>query len=137
VTPSVLIVVGGALLVVAQRSARKNRLTTWIAVPGTITESEIHFDGEQYLPCIRYEYSVKSRKYTANTVKPAMLTYNWAAPAKRVCDKYPVGSQVRVYIDEMKPEVAALEPRIDRGGVLLAYAISALLILCGLALLLA
>lgn len=55
-----------------------------------------------------------------------VMNHNWAGPAKRVCQRYPVGAKVLVYVDPTRLESAALEPRIDRGGIFVICAASML-----------
>lgn len=133
--PWLLILAGTALLVAAALTSSRNRRIMWTEVCGTITHSEVGFDGEQYHPWIQYAYSFGSQTHIGNTVRPASLNYNWPGPARRVCRRYPVGAEVVVYVDPSRPGTAVLEPRINPAGMLLIFGISALLIVSGLALL--
>jgi hypothetical protein len=133
--PWLLLLAGAVSLLVGLRPMQRNRHTTWTQVPGTITQSDVDYDGELYQPLIRYEYSFNSRRYAGSTVRPWLLQYNWSGPAKRMCRRYPVGMQVPVYVDPNRPEAGVLETCEDRAGRMVIYSTSALLILGGLLLL--
>jgi hypothetical protein len=133
--PCLLLFAGAVLLLVGLRPMQRSRRTTWTQVPGTITHSEVGFDGELYQPLVRYEYFFNSRSYTGSTIRPLLLQYNWSGPATRMCRRYPVGMQVPIYVDPNRPEAGVLETSEDRGGRMVIYCTSVLLILGGLLLL--
>jgi hypothetical protein len=111
--------------------ARRGRRTAWIEVPGAITQSEVRRNGELYEPFIRYEYVVQSRTYTGATVRSALVSYNWSGPARRICERYPVGAKISVYVDPEQPGNAVLEFGSRLGGMVVICLASAILVISG------
>jgi hypothetical protein len=134
-TACMLICAGTLLLAFAVVLARREKRAVWIKVPGTIKHSEVRFDGEQYQPFIRYEYAIQSQTYEGCAVRSLMINYNWSGPAGRVCERYPVGASVSVYVDPMQPNTAVLEYGSHGWGKALVCIVSAIFIICGLLLL--
>jgi Protein of unknown function (DUF3592) len=89
----------------------------WLETPGVITQSEVKFDTDEYLPVISYEYTFQSRCFTGDTVRSGNLTYNWSGPAKRLCARYPQGSRVSVRVNPNNPSQSVLEPGGHAGFV--------------------
>jgi hypothetical protein len=84
-------------------------------VSGTILRSEVQFDWEDYRPVIEYEYQVDGKSYRGDgIVIGPLIQFNWRGPAKRMVERYPVGSTVTVYVDARNPRRAALQPKTDR-----------------------
>ena len=130
------LIAGVASLVVGVRVRSKAKgQVAWVSVPGTVTSSEVKYDGELYVPAVTYRYEVAGQQHIGNTVKSGLVSYNWRGPAERICTRYAIIAEVRVHVDARDPSQAVLEPGGDGAYLALICAVSALLLLSGFLLL--
>ena len=130
------LIAGVTTLVVGFKARSKaKRQVDWVSVPGTVTSSEVKYDGELYVPAVTYRYEVAGQQLIGNTVKSGLVSYNWRGPAKRICERYAVNAEVRVHVDARDPSHAVLEPGGDTAYLPLVCAVSALFLAIGILLL--
>jgi len=96
----------------------------WIPVQGSILSSEVRFNGEEYFPCVQYEYKYEGEVFRGTLIRSGLITYNWKGPAKRVCANYPVGAVTTVHVNPADPSRAVLEPGGDINWLPFAYGFS-------------
>jgi hypothetical protein len=130
------LVVGVSTLVVglSRRSKSRSQLS-WKPVLGAIATSEVRYDGELYVPSVTYSYEFAGQHHIGDTVRSGLASYNWRAPAERICKKYAVNAEVHVYVDPREPSHAVLEPGGDRSFLPLMCTLGAFFGLIGLLLL--
>ena len=109
-----------------------NASTQWPAVQGEILQSESRCDiDSSWELLIRYRYCVHGREYEAST-----LTFAGYAAKRRAVEayvaRYPVGTMVPVHYDPNEPEVAVLEPGVNRHNFLVARMVLAILFTAGI-----
>ena len=103
----------------------------WTTVRGTITVSGVEFIWEFYRPEIRYSYRIQGIDYVGTRVRRRQVVYNFKGPAKKLCEKYPVGASVIVHVDPCDPSNSVLEPAVSSSGtqVLVLLVVGALLLI--------
>lgn len=132
----IALIAGVATLVVGIKARSKAQVQVdWVSVPGTVTSSEVKYDGELYVPAVTYRYEVAGQQLIGNTVKSGLVSYNWRGPAERICERYAVNAEVRVHVDSRDPSRAVLEPGGDKAYLPLICAVSGLLLVFGILLL--
>lgn len=102
-------------------------------VYGKVISSEIKFEWEYYTPSIVYEYSINGSTRTGTKVRPFLVKYNWAGPARRLCERYRAGEIVKVFVDPGDLSSSVLEN--EDGSVPVILALGACLIFAGILLL--
>jgi hypothetical protein len=100
----------------------------WRQVVGTVTRSEVVFDGEDYRPVVEYKYEVDGVAYVGNTITAGMITFNWRGPATRLVKRFPVGAKVPVFVHPVNPQRASLQLGMDKNLPLFLISFSGLLI---------
>lgn len=63
---------------------------------------------EDYLFRVRYAYSVQGARYTSDRYRPGYAGSSDIGDARRLADRYRLGSRVTCYVDPAKPDSAAL-----------------------------
>ena len=84
-----------AACVAVAMSLRAEAQSRWPQVTGRIMRSRIQL-GQSFLPDIEYAF-----------------VYGWPGAARRIANRYPVGSSVIVYVDVADPNNSVLEPGGD------------------------
>jgi hypothetical protein len=108
------------------------RQLKWSKVTAIILSSNVRFDGEVYQPEIEYEFQYQGIRRTGSRVRSNYVASNFKSGARSVCDRYPVGEEVTVYVDPENPAKSVLEPGGDRWHLPLAIAIAAFFMLVAL-----
>lgn len=124
---------GLAAIVYAVRQLfRSNRAQSWPAVPGKVVESRLRevtdSDGTTYQAYVAYDYFVNGAALHSDVRCPGanQSSSSFTGGAKRVLTRYPIGSEIIVYVNPVDPADAMLEPgKIQMG--LLAWGILFLL----------
>ncbi|GAB6094242.1 hypothetical protein JCM14469_04940 [Desulfatiferula olefinivorans] len=79
----------------------------WPSTTGTITsaraESRKADKGFQYMPSVRYTYSVNQTRYTGSRITASDTYEKTKSRAEKILRDYPVGGAVTVYYDPEKP----------------------------------
>ncbi len=95
-----------------QRKAKQSQ--DWPTTTGTIKVSRIEtrYDsdsGSVDYPVVEYSYSVMGKEFTGEKVTPGL---QWGGTgARKVVERYPAGSQVKVYYNQENPSEALLETK--------------------------
>jgi hypothetical protein len=128
-----LVLIGGivSFVIGIKNWTRAKKQLHWMSVPGTITGSEVKYDGELYVPTVTYCYEIGGQQLEGSTVKSGLVSTNWRGPAERICARYAVSTAVRVYVDTHEPSRSVLEPGGDRAFLPLICVVSALLVAVG------
>lgn len=97
---------------------RAGRAMSWLSVRGEVVGNDIIKEcagpsSSCYKPVITYKYTVKGSAYESNRLFIGRQAISHQLKARRLIDKYPVGSGVNVYYDPKDPKSACLERRID------------------------
>jgi hypothetical protein len=93
-----------------------NASYAWKSVSGKIRSAQVverNQVGEPGVrPSIVYEYDVDTRRFTGALIVFGMQdnVFSGSGFARRYLQRYPEGSQVRVYYDPLRPEHSVLEP---------------------------
>lgn len=91
----------------------------WPTVRGVIERCEPfahlqdpHHEGAQpqWRLMLRYRYEVAGQAYTGSRLGAMARHYPDEAAVQAVCQRYPVGQQVTVFHDPVRPERSVLEP---------------------------
>jgi hypothetical protein len=115
-----LLVLGIYLVVFSLRSKKKaEESQDWPAVPGSITAAEVKRsvnrdeDGNEsyaYYPKVEYTYQVGGETLTGKRLTfGGQVAQKNPASVQKNLERYPVGGQVTVYYDPVKPSDAVLE----------------------------
>ena len=98
------------------------RSTAWPSTPGEVVasavEHESHDGSRSYRTAISYRYRVDGTLYTSEHVSFGYIfTQSWDSRrlARDRSAGYPVGRAVAVFYNPAAPQIAALEPGINRG----------------------
>ena len=140
-------IVGGLLLAVAAgiiiltnyvvNQARESQ--TWPTTDGIIVESYVEENVDEdaissYEPIIVFQYTVNGKLYAKQGHKFGLnASYGSRNGANNVLADYPIGKDVTVYYDPDDHTVAVLDRSVSQPVVWLAYGVSALFALSGLA----
>jgi Protein of unknown function (DUF3592) len=135
-----LSLVGVVAILSAARSMRQaGRSENWPGVQGRIIESrvdkrtEVDYDSPadrtNFIPVVRYTYSLQGKEYTGERVAFGVKNTN-RNPAAEVVNRYPLDKLVMVYYNPEKPEEAVLERASGSGW--LQIGIGVVLILAGI-----
>ena len=106
------------LILTAAQLKNGHRSLSWPFIGGMVDSSEItHYrrdgGGTTHVPVVVYRFTVGTNTYTSNRIKVAPVGTGKYSDAKQIIDKYPAGSEVRVYYDPNNPEFGLLEPGIS------------------------
>lgn len=101
----------------------------WSKVSATILSSDVRFDGEMYHPEIEYEFEYQGIRRTGSKVRSNYVSSNFKQGALSVCDRYPAGQEVHVYVNPEDPNRSVLEPGGDERSLLLTTCIAAFFML--------
>lgn len=102
--------VAACVAVVMSLGAKAQR--RWPQVTGRITRSHIHV-GRSFFPDIEYAFVFQGTAFQCSKVRSFLLGYGWPGAARRIANRYPVGSSVAVYVDVADPNNSVLEPGGD------------------------
>jgi hypothetical protein len=126
-----------AIIYAVRQIFRSNRAQSWPMVPGKVVESRLRevndSDGTTYQAYVAYEYFVNGVALHSDIRCPGanQSSSSFTGGAKRVLARYPIGSEIIVYVNPADSADAMLEPgKIQLG--LLAWGILFLLggVLC-------
>ncbi|MGD8569916.1 MAG: DUF3592 domain-containing protein [Gammaproteobacteria bacterium] len=92
--------------------ARARKTQQWPSVEGTIEES--FMDNKELFPRISYSYAIDGQAYKRSMEFPGDVTPSQEF-ARSYLEKYPLGSQVKVYYNPENPDVTTLEPGVGKG----------------------
>lgn len=126
VTSSVLAITGLGVFIWgiwASRAAMAQ--SKWHKATATILSSDVRFDGELYQPEIEYEFEYQGIRRTGSKVRSNLVSSNFKRGALCVCERYPAGQEVPVYINPADPDRSVLEPGGDQRYLLLTTCIAA------------
>lgn len=131
----IAVISGVAFVVSAFRTRRSAKQESkWEAAEGVISCSSVHWNGQLYVPAVKYTYEIGGGRFERSEVRTGLVCYNWRGPAERICEKYAAGVRVRVYVDRDDHSRAVLEPGGDSKHLPLLAAIGLFLCVVGLAL---
>ncbi|MFL6605677.1 MAG: DUF3592 domain-containing protein [Steroidobacteraceae bacterium] len=94
----------------------------WTRVSGRVVRSGVEYRGEEFAAAVVYSYQHKNVEYTGNIVSFPQIVYNWRGPAERICQRYPEGATISVYVDPQNPKRSVLEPPSGVGVLALLLA---------------
>jgi hypothetical protein len=97
---------------------RAGRAMSWPSVRGEVIGNDVIKEcagpsSNCYKPVITYKYSVKGVTYESDRLYIGRQAISHQLRAKRLIEKYPVGSEANVYYDPEDPKSACLERKID------------------------
>jgi hypothetical protein len=110
-----MLIISGACLaacVAVVMSLRAEGESRWPQVTGRIMRSRIQL-GKSFLPHIEYTFVFDGTAFRCSKVRSFLLGFGWPGPARRISNRYPVGSSVVVYVDVADPNNSVLEPGGD------------------------
>ncbi len=95
------------------------RIYFWRSVEGEIIKSELKKDEKQiaydyYYPEIVYKYKVRGKEYTSDKIFLAKIASDYKT-IKKLVEKYPVGTKVKVYYNPLNPKEAILKRNYHTG----------------------
>jgi Protein of unknown function (DUF3592) len=103
-------------------------LPTRVKVQGTVIHSEVTLS-DGYFADIKYTFCIDGREYTGDQVRNLAVFRDWQGPARRLCERYPVGCVVDVFVDPKFPADAVLENPSHADLLRVVFAISIVLVL--------
>ena len=89
---------------------RSDEQRAWTTVPGRIARSRVELQGEDYRADVEYAYRYQERDYRGTIVRSLQPSYNWRGPADRICQRYPEGAVIEVFVSPHDPHQSVLEP---------------------------
>ena len=110
-----MLIVSGACLtacVAVVMSVRAEAQNRWPQVTGRIMRSHSQIN-LHFLPDIEYAFVFQGTAFRCSKVRSFLVQYGWPGPARRIANRYPVGSSVVVYVDVADPNNSVLEPGGD------------------------
>ncbi|MRR39066.1 DUF3592 domain-containing protein [bacterium] len=135
----VISLLGIFMIVSALRRRRQEESSAgWPGVQARVIESALekasrtNVDGPdttEFIPHVRYAYTVLGREYTSNRISFAPLTTN-QSPAEQILSRYPAGATVMVYYNPAQPDQAVLER--SGGSLWVSLVIGILMIVAGI-----
>ena len=93
-------------------SLRADAQSRWPQVAGKIMRSRSQVS-LSFLPDIEYAFVFQGTAFRCSKVRSFLVRYGWPGPARRIANRYPVGSSVVVYVDVADPNNSVLEPGGD------------------------
>jgi hypothetical protein len=84
--------------------------------------------GKAFLPDIEYAFVFQGTAFRCSRVRSFLVGFGWPGPARRISDRYPVGSSVVVYVDVADPNNSVLEPGGDPAFLLIVLTVSAAIV---------
>lgn len=103
---------------------RAGAQSTWDQLPATIVASRIEYTNAAF-PNIEYEYVHEGRRFRGIQLRTLeVVRLDWAKSARRMIEKYPVGSAITVFVDPDNPSNSVIEPGGDPGFLHLWYAVT-------------
>lgn len=101
------------------------RSRNWTRVRGRITAAGVSKQARSegassFYPAVRYEYQFEGRLLTGDRIGFASIGARHPGAAKKVLARYPVGAEVDVYVDPLRPTRAVLTPGLSWGSLLAA-----------------
>ena len=112
----IILVMGLGLTTILSRTllADATASESWPTTTGTVVTSEVRTqrsgDGNSYSARVIYDYVVDDVAYTSGKITVADGGSSRSAPATRLVEQYPVGSQVDVYYNPLVPDDSVLQP---------------------------
>jgi len=110
-----MLIVSGACMaarVAVVMSVRAEAQRRWPQVTGRIMRSRIQL-GQSFLPDIEYAFVFQGTAFRCSNVRSFLVGSGWPGAARRIANRYPVGSSVVVYVDVADPNNSVLEPGGD------------------------
>jgi hypothetical protein len=112
---SVFLLLGGLFVVMILSDAiRQTAVWFWPEQPCTIVESGVESTGsdeEPYRPSVRFEYEIDGRVRSSRAVARTRVATASYDRARRVSDRYPLGSRTFCRVDPDSPSTAVLEAK--------------------------
>lgn len=128
----VISLLGLFVIVSALRRRRQAGVSeSWPGVQGKVLEAKVekvdrtNFDGPDttdFVPHVRYAYTVMGKEYTSDRISFGVVTSN-RTPAEQIVSRYPAGTAVMVYYSPKDPSQSVLERSGGRLWVSLAIGI--------------
>ena len=115
-------------------SNRKKNKPTRISVGPVGVSAGKPSEGYSYEAVVSYSYSVAGDDYVGKRIAFGAITKGGPGRAEAICERYPVGSQVKVYYDPDDAESATLEVGVQ-GQVFFIPGLGAFFLLAGAAIL--
>jgi uncharacterized protein DUF3592 len=117
-------------VVVTRRALQQHQ---WRKVQGKVVAGRIASTGETtFAARITFEYVVDDISFTGSLVRTGAVEVNWRGPAKKTLSRYPIGSEVTVFVDPSNFGSAVLEPGGSAANQIIA-GIFAIVLVIGLA----
>ncbi len=104
------------LVVVLRDNANNNQSKYWPSVPGIITQSDLSIEygkHTSYSAEIAYTYTVNGQNLTGNTVYFGCCASEVESEEVDILDRYPFGSQVKVFYQPAHPALSILDPEMS------------------------
>lgn len=97
---------------------RTGRAMSWPSVRGLVVGNDVIKEcagpsSSCYRPVITYRYSVKGETYESNRVFIGRQAISHELRARKIMEKFPVGSETSVYYNPENPKAACLVRKID------------------------
>lgn len=114
---SLFVIIGLAVFGFGVRQyMRAQDSNSWPYVMGKVIYSDVERrsdeDGTTYSAEVEYEFTVADRLLSGNLVKFGEVSTSSSSNARRVVNRYPEGSEVRVFYDPSDPYMSVLEPGV-------------------------
>ena len=98
------------------------RSRSWIRVRGRITSAGVSkqtsSDGpSSFVPAVRYQYQVEGRLLSGERIGFIDIGARHPGVAEKVLARYPVGAEVDVYVDPLRPTRSVLTPGVSWGSL--------------------
>ena len=125
-----MMIVSGACLaacVAVAMSLQAEAQSRWPQVSGRIMRSRIQV-GRSFLPDIEYAFVFQGTAFRCSKVRSFLVGYGWPSPARRIANRYPVGTSVVVYVDVADPSNSVLEPGGDPAFLPIVLAVAAAIV---------
>lgn len=110
-----LLFVGIALCVAAWAFYQVRRARSqfaWNRETATVKSATLEI-GKGFYANIEYEYLREGRRILSNQLQTLEVSLPWPTSAQQMIEKYPVGSEITVYVDPKDPSNAVIEPGGD------------------------
>jgi hypothetical protein len=90
--------------------------SNWPSAMGKVIYSDVERrsdeDGTTYSAEVEYEFTVADQLLSGNLIKFGEVNTSNSSHARRIVNRYPVGSEVRVFYDPNDPYLSVLEPGV-------------------------
>jgi hypothetical protein len=104
----------------------------WHVTRGKVIKSQVGRGGMAYVPTIHFQYQVDGIEYIGSSINingkqsfKQKVAQGWIAP-------YPLGKEVDVYYNPLKPRMAVLEKNISIGPLITVSGVGLILVAMGI-----